>query len=157
LAISAFNRDVAFTFQPLAQQVDESLANERVMALLSGFFGGLGLLLAVLGSYGVTAYGVAQRRAEIGLRMALGAAPGDIMRLVLTRVSLLVSVGVAVGAVTSLWASTFASSLLFGLEPHDPATLLGAAAILAATGSIAAWMPAYRASRIDPLEVLREA
>jgi predicted permease len=156
-AITAFSRDVAFTFQPLAQQVDESLANDRVMAMLSGFFGGLALLLAALGLYGVTAYGVAQRRAEIGIRMALGAAPANIMRLVLTRVSLLVSVGVAVGALTSIWASNFVSAMLFGLEPRDPATLVGAIAILAATGSIAGWLPADRASRIDPSEVLRDA
>ena len=127
-AISTVDRDVAFNVRPLADQVRASLIQERIVALLAGFFGLLALLLAGLGLYGVTSYAVTRRRAEIGIRMALGAAPAGVVRLVLVRVALLVAVGIAVGAGVSLWASRFVASLLFGLEPRDPATLAGAAA-----------------------------
>ena len=105
----------------------------------------------------MTAYAVARRRAEIGIRMALGAAPAEIVRLVLRRVSALVGLGVTIGAGVSLWASKFIATLLYGLEPRDPITLVGAALVLATVGASAAWLPAYRASLIDPAEVLRES
>ena len=142
------------TFRLLADQVDGSLTQERLIAQLAGFFGALALLLASLGLYGVTTYTVARRRTEIGIRMALGAAPRGIVRLVLTRVSLLVGVGILAGASASLWASRFVASLLYGLEPRDPAMLVGAAVTLAAVGTVSGWLPAWRASRIDPAEVL---
>ena len=154
-ALTNIDRDIAFSFRPLADQVNASLIQERIVALLSGFFGGLALLLAALGLYGVTAYAVSRRRAEIGIRLALGAAPGGVVRLVLTRVSLLVAIGVAVGTGFSIWASTFVATLLYGLEPRDPSTLAGAAGVLAVVGAIAGWLPAHRVSRIDPAEVLR--
>ena len=156
-AIGRVNRDLTLTFRPLSDQVSAGLTQERIVAMLSGFFGALALLLAGLGLYGVTSYAVARRRAEIGIRMALGAAPASVVRLVLARVALLVSVGVALGAGLSLWASTFVSTLLYGLEPRDPATLVGSAMVLAAVGAAAGWLPAHRASRIDPAEVLRDA
>jgi putative ABC transport system permease protein len=156
-ALTAVDRDLAFTFRQLADQIDASLIQERMVAMLSGFFGGLALLLAALGLYGVTSYAVSRRRAEIGIRMALGAAPAGVVRLVLTRVTALVAIGVAVGAGVSVWASKFVATLLFGLEPRDPATLVSAAVALGAIGAIAGWLPAYRASRIDPAEVLRES
>jgi len=149
-AIGGVNRDLALTFRPLSDQVSAALTQERIVAMLSGFFGALALLLAGLGLYGVTSYAVTRRRAEIGIRMALGAAPAGVVRLVLSRVSLLVGIGVLVGTGVSLWASTFVATLLFDLEPRDPATLAGSAALLAAIGAIAGWVPAYRASRIDP-------
>jgi predicted permease len=154
-AVAGVNRELALTFQPLADQVDSSLTQERVVALLSGFFGALALLLAGLGLYGVTAYAVSRRRREIGIRMALGAAPGSVVCLVVSRVTALVGVGVVIGAGVSLWASRFVASLLYGLEPHDPLTLVGAVAVLAAVGGLAAWLPARRASRVDPAIVLR--
>src|SRR4029077_20984873 len=126
------------------------------VALLSGFFGALALLLAAVGLYGVTAYAVARRRTEIGIRAALGAAPIDIIRLVLRRVALLVGGGIIVGGGLSLWASTLVASLLYGLQPHDPRTLIGAAAVLATVVALAGWLPAWRASRIEPANVLRE-
>jgi putative ABC transport system permease protein len=156
-ALTTVDPDLAFNFRSLAEQVNASLAQERIIALLSGFFGGLALLLAGLGLYGLTSYAVARRRPEIGIRMALGAAPAGIIRLVLTRVAWLVAAGVIVGATISLWASKFVVSLLYGLEPRDPSTLLGAALTLAVVGAIAGWLPAHRASRIDPAEVLRES
>src|SRR6185295_17874655 len=121
-AIGDVNHDLALTFRPLADQVNASLTQERLVALLSGFFGALALLLAGLGLYGVTSYAVTRRRAEIGIRMALGAAPSGIVRLVLARVTLLVAFGVAVGAPVSVWAARFVASLLYGLEPRDPVT-----------------------------------
>ena len=156
-AVRGINPDLAVTFTPLSAQVNATLTQERVVALLSGFFGGLALLLAGLGLYGVTAYAVARRRTEIGIRMALGAAPDGIVRLVLSRVTTLVGIGVAIGAAVSLWASTFVAAMLYGLEPRDPLTLIGAAAVLGTVGAAAGWLPAHRASRIDPAEVLRDA
>ena len=155
--ISDVNRDLALTFRPLADQVDASLTQERVVAMLAGFFGALALLLAGLGLYGVTSYAVSRRRTEIGIRMALGAQPGSVIRLVLGRVTLLVAIGVAVGAGVSVWASKFVATLLYGLEPRDPLTLIAAAIVLGAVGAAAGWLPAYRASRIDPAEVLRDS
>ena len=156
-AVTDVNRDLALTFRPLADQVDASLTQERVVAMLAGFFGALALLLAGLGLYGVTSYAVSRRRTEIGIRMALGAQPGSVIRLVLGRVTLLVAIGVAVGAGVSVWASKFVATLLYGLEPRDPLTLIAAAIVLGAVGAAAGWLPAYRASRIDPAEVLRDS
>jgi predicted permease len=156
-AVTSVNAQLALQFRPLADQLDDSLARERVTAVLASFFGLLALLLAALGLYGVTAYSVAQRRTEIGIRMALGSAPWDVVRLVMSRVTLLVGIGIMVGAGMSLWTSKFVGSLLYGLEPRDPATLVVAAVILATVGAVAGWLPAWRASRIDPAEALREA
>jgi putative ABC transport system permease protein len=155
-ALTAIDRDLAFSFRPLADQVNASLTQERVIALLSGFFGALALLLAGLGLYGVTSYTVSRQRTEIGIRMALGAAPSGIVGLVLARVALLLGTGVIVGAGVSVWASTFVASLLFGLQPRDPVTLAASVVVLAIVGVLASWFPAYRASRIDPADVLRE-
>lgn len=156
-ALNAINRDLTLAFRPLATQVDDSLAQDRVLALLSGFFGGLALLLAAMGLYGITSYGVAQRRTEIGIRTALGATATDIIRLVVARAALLVGVGLVVGAGLSLWTSTLVASLLYGLDPRDPRMLVVAAGMLAAVGALAAWLPARRASRIDPAMVLRDS
>jgi predicted permease len=156
-AILAVNRDIVLKVRPIGDEVRDALAQDRIVAELSGFFGGLALLLAGLGLYGVTSYAVTRRRAELGIRMALGAAPATVIRLVLARVSALVAAGVAVGTVLALAAARFVTALLYGLEPRDPATLAAAAITLAAVGVFAGWLPAYRASRIDPAEVLRES
>jgi predicted permease len=155
-ALTAVNPDLTLTFRGLSDQVNDSLAQDRVVAMLSGFFGALALLLAGLGLYGVTAYAVSRRRTEIGLRMALGAAPSAIARLVLARVSWLVGLGVLVGAGLSMVASTFVANLLYGLGPRDPTTLIVAIVTLATVAALAAWLPALRASRLDPSEALRE-
>jgi putative ABC transport system permease protein len=156
-AIGTVNPRLSLTFRPLSDQIDASLVRDRLMAMLSGFVGGLALLLAALGLYGVTAYAVARRRAEIGIRLALGSTPGGVIALMLSRVSQLVGGGVLLGAGVSLWASKFVGSLLYGLEPRDPATLIGAAVTLAVVGAAAGWLPAYRASLIDPAAVLRDS
>jgi putative ABC transport system permease protein len=156
-ALRAVDPDLAFTLRPLADQIDAGLAQERMVAWLSGFFGALALLLAGLGLYGVTAYAVTRQRTEIGIRLALGAPAGGVVRLVMSRVVVLVGLGIVTGAAVSMWVSTFAATLLYGLEPRDPVTLAGGAITLAAVGALAGWLPAHRASRIDPLEVLRNS
>ena len=155
-ALTGVNKDVAITFRMLSEQVNASLIQERIVAMLSGFFGGLALLLAGLGLYGVTSFAVSHHGTEIGIRMALGAAPSGIVRMVLRRVALLVSFGVMLGAGISVWASRFVTTLLYGLEPRDPATLVLAALVLSLIGAMAGWIPARRAARIDPARVLRE-
>ena len=156
-AIGRVDRDVTLRFEPLRETVRDFTVRERVLAILSGFFGGLALLLAGLGLYGVMSYAVSRRRTEIGIRIALGAGPAGAVRLILLRAATLVGVGVVGGVAASLWASRFVSSLLFGLQPRDPVTLAVAALVLAAIGGLAGWLPARRAARIDPAQVLREA
>jgi putative ABC transport system permease protein len=107
--------------------------------------------------YGITAYSVARRQTEIGVRMALGAAPVDVVRLVPSRVATILGTGVVVGVVLSLWASSLVRSLLYGIEPREPATLSWAGVILAIVGASAGWLPASRASRKDPAAVLRNS
>jgi predicted permease len=155
-ALTDVNRDIAITFRPLAEQVNASLIQDRIVAMLSGFFGGLALLLAGLGLYGVTSYAVSRRRTEIGIRMALGAEPAGVVRMVLTRVAWLVGAGVVTGVAASLWASKYVTTLLFELQPRDPGTLIVSSLALASIGALAGWLPARRASRIDPARVLRD-
>jgi len=150
--------DVTLTFKPYHDTVRAATAQERVIAMLSAFFGGLALLLAGIGLYGVMSYAVSRRRTEIGIRMALGAGPAGAVRLVLVRVATLVGLGLAAGTVLALWAAKFVagSSLIYGLQPRDPATLVSAVVVLSAIGALAGYLPARRASRIDPARVLRE-
>jgi putative ABC transport system permease protein len=156
-ALTGVDRNLTFTFRPLQDRVDASLTQERLVALVTGFFGTLALLLAGLGLYGVTSYAVTRRRAEIGIRMALGAEPAGVVRLVLVRVFVLVALGVIIGTVVSVWSSQFLASLLYDLHPRDGVTLVSAALTLTAVGAIAGWLPAHRASRIDPARVLRDS
>jgi putative ABC transport system permease protein len=155
-ALGRVDPRVSLSFLTMREQFDAKLVSERIVAMLSGFFGALALLLAGIGLYGVTSYGVSRRRMEIGIRMALGADAGTVVRLVLGRVALLVGLGVIIGAVACFYVSRFVEALVFGLEPRDVTTQVGAALVLAAVGVLAAWLPARRASRIDPIEVLRE-
>jgi putative ABC transport system permease protein len=154
-AFAKIDPQASLTFLTLASQVDAALVQERLLARLSTFFGGLALLLASLGLYGVTAYSVNRRRAEIGIRMALGASAADVVRIVLARVATLVAIGTAIGIAASLWASRFVVSFIYGFEPSDPATFIVAALVLTLVAAAAGWLPARRASRIDPAAVLR--
>jgi predicted permease len=135
--------------------VRDSLAIERAMASLAGFFGVLAMLIATIGLYGVMSYMVSRRRTEIGIRMALGAEPGSVIRMVLGESSALVGAGVVIGTVLALVASRWAASLLFGLRPGDPASLMLAIAALVSVSLLAAWIPARRAARVAPTLALR--
>ena len=156
-AASGVDRGLALTFRTLSDYLDASLVQERVVAMIAGFFGALALPLAGLGLYGVTSYAVTRRRPEIGVRMALGASANAVMTLVLSRVAVLVGVGAAVGAAISVWAARFVAPLLYGLQPTDATTLIGAVLVLGTVGGIAGWIPARRAARVDPASVLRES
>ena len=114
---------IGIQFTRLAQQIQESLLRDRLMAMLAGAFGILAGMLATLGLYGVIAYMVARRRNEIGVRVALGANRGRVVRLVLREAALLLAVGLAVGTGLALWAGRAAGALLFGLKPYDPHNL----------------------------------
>jgi putative ABC transport system permease protein len=153
-AIGAVNPDLALTFHPLTDYVNDSLVHERLIARLSGSFAVLTLLLAALGLYGVVAYAVAGRRTEIGIRIALGAARQSIIRLALGRVFLPLAIGIIVGAAVSLWVSTFVAWLLYDVQPRDPATFGGAVVILVGVTFVAGWLAARRAAGIDPMRVL---
>lgn len=155
-ALSQVDSGLSFSFRDLSDQVRASVAQERLVAMLSGFFGALALLLAGIGLYGVTSYAVNQRRTEIAVRMALGATSTTVLRMVLARATALVLIGVAIGAGLSVWAAKFVGALLFGMTPRDPFTFGAAAAVLAATALVAGWIPARRAARLDPTAVLRE-
>jgi predicted permease len=157
-ALGKVDGDITLSFRAYGDTVRAATAQERVIAMLSAFFGGLALLLAGLGLYGVMSYAVSRRRTEIGIRMALGAGPAGAVRLILLRVAALVGLGVAAGTVLALWAAKFmaGSSLIYGLQPRDPTTLVSAAVVLSAIGALAGYLPARRASRIDPARVLRE-
>jgi putative ABC transport system permease protein len=154
-AIGTIDPDAALTFRPLTEQINAALTQERILALLSGFFGGFAILLAGLGLFGITAYSVSRRRREIGIRMALGAAPGSVIRLVFGRVCLMIAAGVVIGAAASMWTTQFTASLLFGLEPRDPITLALAVVIVSGAGLLAALPPAWHASHVDPFVALR--
>jgi predicted permease len=156
-ALVARRPDLTLSFISLGEQTRIAVAQERVVAILSGAFSALALLLAALGLYGVTAYAVARRRTEIGIRMALGATPVAIIRLIGTRLGALVLMGLGIGAALSAWASQFVRTLVFGLEPRDPTTLLGSVVVLLVVGLTAGAIPAWRAACVDLAEVLRDA
>jgi putative ABC transport system permease protein len=153
--ILGVNKSAAIQFTTLAQQVDDSLTQERLLATLSGFFGALALLLATIGFYGVLAYLLLQRRKEIGIRMALGAQRAEIVRLVMRDVAMLLLAGAAAGLAIT-WATTrFVQSLLFDIPARDTATFALSVALIAAAALAACWIPARRAMKIEPMEALR--
>jgi len=155
LAVAGVNKSVALEFHTLAQQVNDSIIQERMLATLSGFFGALALLLAMIGLYGVLAYLVLQRQREIGIRMALGAQRSAVFGLVMRNVALLLMVGVAVGAGIAWVTARFVQSLLFGLQAHDAVTIALGIGLLVAVSFLASYLPARRAMRVDPLVALR--
>jgi putative ABC transport system permease protein len=138
-----------------ATLVDRSLVAERLLATLAGFFGALALLIAALGVFGVLSFHVARRTSEFGLRMALGANRRTLMLLVLGDVAVMLTTGVTVGAAMSLTVTGLARKILFGVTPSDPLVFAVAAAVLVAAALLAAWLPARRAARVDPLIALR--
>jgi predicted permease len=143
-------------FASMQTYVDESVMQERLMARLAGLFGAVALALAFVGLYGVVAYTVASRRAEIGLRVALGAARVRIVLMMLSDTSRMVALGVAVGTTVALGGAGVLGTLLYGITPRDATTLALAVIVLALAAFVAALVPARRAAAIDPIEVLRE-
>ena len=135
--------------------IEATILRERLMATLSGFFGLLALLLACIGLYGILSYGVANRINEIGIRMALGAQRRDVSWLILREALWLVIAGVAVGLPIIFAVTRLAATLLFGLTPTDPVSLFLAALLMMAVAMVAGYVPARRATRVDPLVALR--
>lgn len=154
--LAKFDSRLAFSLRDYTAQVRGTMGQERLVAVISGFFGVLAVVLAALGLYGVTSYSVNRRRSEIAVRMALGATSPGVVRMILRRVGVLVAVGVAIGLGLTVWASKFVGALLYGLTARDPMTFAAAAGLLLAVGIAAGWLPARRASRLDPTAVLRD-
>jgi predicted permease len=144
-----------FRVRTMEQAVQRSLAQRATYSWLLAIFAGMALLLALGGSYGVTSYLVSQRTREIGIRLALGAGAGDIVLTVLRRSLIIVSIGVGAGIAASLGLSRVLADLLFGVPARDARILAGAAALLFAFAVAANWLPARRASRVDPMRSLR--
>jgi predicted permease len=143
------------TARTYAAIIDQSIATERIMATLGGLFGVLALLVAALGMFGVLAFQVARRTNEFGVRMALGASRRTMMGLVLRDVFVMVAAGVSIGAGGARVMTGLARTILFGLTPTDPSVFVVAASVLAVAAVLAGWLPARRASRVDPLVALR--
>ena len=155
-AIQGVHKEAVVDFKAFEEDVRAAVIQERLVASLSAFFGGLALLLAAIGLYGVMSYSVARRRNEIGIRMALGAAPAKVMRLVLANVALVTVIGLLAGVAVSVGTGKFVNTLLFGLVANDSTMVVVAAVTLAAAAALAGYLPARRAARVDPMVALRE-
>ncbi len=154
-ALTEVNPSLDTSFEWFRTMVQGSMLRERLMATLSGFFGVLALVLATIGLYGILSYGVASRTNEIGIRIALGARVREIVTLVLREALVLVLIGIVAGIPAVLVVARFASTLLFDLSPTDPISLTLAGLVMLAVAVVAAYLPARRATRIDPLVALR--
>ena len=141
--------------RPLDEVVSRSLIRPRVASAALGLFAAAALLLAAIGVYGVVAYGVSQRRAGFGVRLALGAQPSDVVGLVVRQSLVMVLGGVVAGAVLAVPLSSTLRTLLFGVGPGDPLTLAAVAAVLIGAGMLASYVPAVRGTRVDPVSALR--
>jgi ABC-type antimicrobial peptide transport system permease subunit len=146
---------VVLQFFDFQEGIRDNLVRDRLMAILSGFFGVLATVLVMVGLYGVLSYLVTLRRNEIGIRIALGARRGQVIGLVMRDAATMLLAGVIIGTVLALVAGRGASSMLFGLKPYDPATLTFAVALLAVIAALASFLPARRAARLDPMVALR--
>jgi len=154
-AIAAIDPKIGVQLTVMENQIWDSLLRERLMATLSGFFGVLAAVLAAIGLYGVISYGVAGRTKEIGIRMALGAGRGEVLWLILREALVLVGTGVAVGVPAVLASTRLVSSLLFGLKPADPLSISGAVVLMVVVAALAGFIPARRATKVDPMDALR--
>jgi len=153
--IADVNPGIDLEFLVFKTRIQNSLIQDELMATLSGFFGFLAALLAAIGLYGVMSYMVIQRTKEIGIRMAIGAERFDVLRMILREATVLTVTGLVIGTGLALAAAQAAKSLLFGLKPRDPLTLVMAVVTLSAVAALASFLPAYRASKLDPLTALR--
>jgi predicted permease len=143
------------SYDTITQNVRDLLVTDRLMASLSGFFGVLALLIATVGLYGVMSYAVSRRQFEIGIRMALGAEPRSVVRMVIAESGALLAVGTVTGVLLAAIAGRWAASLLYGLEPWDPTSFALAVGALTTVSLLAAWIPARRAARLAPTIALR--
>jgi predicted permease len=155
-SIESVHEEAVVDFRTLTEDLTAAILQERLVATLSAFFGGLALLLAAIGLYGVMSYTVTRRRGEIGIRMALGAQPKSVMRQVLGNVAWIVTVGLVIGATASYGAERFVNALLFNLVATDKTMVAIAAMALGIAAGVAGYLPARRASRVDPMLALRE-
>ena len=155
-ALGEIHPAILLRFFTIEQTLRNSLAGERLMATLSGFFGGLAMLIATLGLYGVISYTVARRRTEIGIRMALGADRAAVVRMIVGEAAKLLAAGLPLGAVLAVAGGRSAAALLYGLKPWDPLTLLIGTAALGLVATLASWIPAQRVARLEPTTALRE-
>ena len=153
-AMNTVNPGIDLEFKVFKTQVHNSLVQDELMATLSGFFGFLAALLAAIGLYGVISYMVLQRTKEIGIRMAIGAGRGDVVVMILKEAGILTVAGLVIGTTLALASAQVVKSLLYGLKPRDPFTLVLAVATLTSVAAFASLLPAYRASRLDPLKAL---
>jgi len=153
--IADVNPGIDLEFLVFKTRIQNSLLQDELMATLSGFFGFLAALLAAIGLYGVMSYMVIQRTKEIGIRMAIGAERFDVLRMILREATVLTVTGLVLGIGLALGAAQAAKSLLYGLKPRDPLTLVMAVVTLTAVAALASFLPAYRASKLDPLTALR--
>jgi putative ABC transport system permease protein len=144
-----------FDVATMDQLLRESLAQRRTSLILLASFAGLALMLAVIGIYGVMSYSVAQRTHEIGIRMAVGCSPERVLRLVLSESALITLAGLILGLAAALWLSRFITSLLYQTQPNDLPSMLSASTLLVGAGLLAGAIPAYRASKVDPVIALR--
>jgi predicted permease len=149
------DRNLSFTFRPLEDQIDAARHQERLIAWLSAFFGGLALLLAAVGVFGIASSAVVRRRTEIGIRMALGAQRRDVVRLALRQTILATVAGLAIGLAAAAMLTRYLEAMLFGITPLDPVTFVAAPAVLAVVALVACFLPARRATSIDPMVALR--
>lgn len=159
-AVHAAVRDVdpnlpVFNLRTQQEQIDRLFTQERLFAQLCTFFGGIALLLAAVGLYGLMSYAVVRRTGEIGLRMALGALPGQVLRMILRESLLLVAVGAVLGLGGAFAATRLIATMLFGLSPADPVTYGAVTALLVLVAALACLIPARRAARVDPMTALR--
>ena len=144
-----------YNLKTMQRQIDEDMFADRILSLLSAFFGVLATVLAAIGLYGLMAYTVTRRTREIGIRVALGASRSQVLRLVMTEVAILAIAGMAIAAPLSFPLSKLAKSMLYGVPPQDVWTLAAAAGVLALTALVSGYLPAARAARVDPLVALR--
>jgi putative ABC transport system permease protein len=153
--IADVNPGIDLEFRVLQTRVHNSLLQDELMATLSGFFGFLAALLAAIGLYGVISYMVVQRTKEIGIRMAIGAERMDVVKMILREAGMLTVAGLVIGTGLALGSAQAAKSLLYGLKPRDPVTLAMAVILLSTVATLASFLPAHRASKLDPLTALR--
>jgi putative ABC transport system permease protein len=154
--IRELNRDIPITFRTMEDELAVLTLQPRFNAVLIGMFSGIALLLATVGIYGVLSYSVTQRTREIGIRMALGAAQRDVIRMVAGNALRLAGAGIAIGLILVFALTRYLSSLLFEVRPTDPITLAGVCVLLAIIALAASWIPARHAARVDPLTALRD-